>query len=57
MFFFISCVGDGKLILLSKNKTNNKASITKKKFINFFLNEVFVEKRLLLLNCIIFKCI
>jgi len=44
----ISFSGDGKLNLLSKNITNNKARKSKKKLIIFFLNEGLFDIRLLL---------
>jgi len=47
IFFFISCLGAGKLNLLSKNKTIKKARIYKKKFIIFFFVDTFALMRLL----------
>jgi len=47
IFFLISCFGDGKLNLLSKNRTNNKARTYKKKIIIFFFVDTLAVKRLL----------
>ena len=47
IFFFISCLGEGKLNLLSKNKAKNEARTITRKFIIFFVNDFFGAKRLL----------
>ena len=47
IFFLISCFGAGKLNLLSKNKTNKKARIYKKKLNIFFLVEALELMRVL----------